>query len=397
MQPWRLSIVMSCDETYREGRKQMFSTTEKERRHGAIRQILAGDDLKAILLIGDAGNGNAPWGDYRYYTNNRTITYREIVVISPNAAPVILTTTSRKMTEIVRRSFVGECLFSDDLLADAVKLLKERGVTSGRIGVSFEMLSVAWDRRLRELLPAVEWVEVHEKIMALRFSHSEEEAAIFRKGAALCDGAYAVALNAIRPGASEYEILAAMEAFSRARGAEEHFNQIGSGRYSFADGANLIFYYPTRRRLEAGDSVLLEITPRLEGYWTQLVRAVNVGKPNPDLESLQKVCRGAVNAGLERFGPGEKVCDVVAAMESFVSASGYLLKAPYGHISGIDLTEERVSPRNDRTLSPGTAVTIHPTVFTPDERNWTFCGETYLVTRDGYERLNLAGDELITV
>ena len=67
---------------------------------------------------------------------------------------MILTTTSRKMTEIVRRSFVGECLFSDDILADAVKLLKERGIASGRIGVNFEMLSVAWYRRLRELLPA---------------------------------------------------------------------------------------------------------------------------------------------------------------------------------------------------------------------------------------------------
>ena len=83
-------------------------------------------------------------------------------------------------------------------------------------------------------------------------------------------------------------------------------------------------------------------------------------------------------------------------MESFVSASGYLLKAPYGHISGIDLVEDRVSPRNEMALTPGMAVTIHPTVFTRDERNWTFCGETYLVTENGYERLNKAGDDLMT-
>ena len=375
----------------------MFSAMEKKRRHEAIQQMMKEEKLKALLFIGDAGNGNGFSGDYRYYTDNRTITYREVAVISPNAAPVILTTTSRKMTEIVRRSFVGECQFSDDLLADAVKLLKERGIASGRVGVSLEMLSVTWYRRLRELLPAVECVEVHERIKALRFIHSEEEADLFRKGAALCDQEYEYALKFIRPGVSEYEILAAMEAPSRAQGAEEHFNQIGSGRYSFEDGTNLIFYYPTRRRLEAGDSVLLEITPRLEGYWTQLVRAVNVGKRNPDLESLQRVCRDAITAGLERFKPGEKVCHVVAAMESFVIASGYQLKAPCGHISGIDLTEARLSPKNEMVLMPGTAATIHPTVFTQDGRNWTFCGETYLVTQDGYERLNLAGDELITV
>ena len=96
----------------------------------------------------------------------------------------------------------------------------------------------------------------------------------------------------------------ASESFSRPRGAEEHFSLIGSGKYSFENGTNLIFYYPTHRRLEVGDSVLMEITPRYEGYWTQVVRAINVGKPNPDLEAIQKVCRGAIRVGLEQFKPG---------------------------------------------------------------------------------------------
>jgi Xaa-Pro aminopeptidase len=292
---------------------------------------------------------------------------------------------------------VSDCQFSDDLLADAVKLLKDRGISSGRIGVSFEMLSVAWHRRLNEALPAVEWVEVHDRMMQIRSKHSEEEADICRKGAALADGSYEAALKAIRPGATEFEIVAASEGFSRPRGAEEFFSLIGSGKYSFKNGTNLIFYYPTHRRLEVGDSVLMEITPRCEGYWTQVVRAVSVGEPNPDLEAIQKVCRGAINAGLEQFGPGKKVSDVVLAMEPYVADCGYLLKPPFGHISGVDLVEGRVSPKNEMVLTPGTSVTIHPTVFTLDEKNWSFCGETYLVTQDGYERLNLAGDELITL
>lgn len=375
----------------------MFSTAEKERRYRAIRQVLVEDDLKALLLIGDAGNGFGFSGDYRYFTDNRTITYREVVAVFPNSEPVLFTTTTRKMTEITRRSFVRICQFSDDLLADAVKLLKDHGISSGRIGVSFEMLSVAWYRYLREVLPAIELVEVHDQLMRIRFTHSEEEADICRKGAALADGSYEAALKVIRPGASEFEVIAAIEGFSRPRGAEEHFSLIGSGKYSFKNGTNLIFYYPTHRRLEVGDSVLMEITPRCEGYWTQVVRAVNVGEPNPDLEAIQRVCRGAIKVGLEQFGPGKRVSDVVSAMEPYVADSGFVLKPPFGHISGIDLVEARVSPKNEMVLTVGTSVTIHPTVFTRDERNWSFCGETYLVTHDGYERLNKAGDELITV
>ncbi|HME42622.1 MAG TPA: M24 family metallopeptidase [Syntrophorhabdales bacterium] len=375
----------------------MFSPTEKERRHGPVRQVIKDDDLKAILLIGDAGNGSGFSGDYRYYTNNRTITYREVIVVFPHSEAVLFTTTTRKLPEIERRSFVSDCRFSDDLLDDTIKLLIKHGISSGRIGVSFEMLSVAWHRRLMESFPSVEWVEVHEKMMQIRFNHSDEEANICRKGASLADGSYEAALAAIRPGASEFEIVAAIEGFSRPRGAEEHFSLIGSGKYSFRNGTNLIFYYPTHRRLEVGDSVLMEITPRYEGYWTQVVRAVNVGAPNPDLENIQRVCRGAIKAGLEQFGPGKKVRDVVLAMEPYVANCGYVLKAPFGHISGIDLVEARVSPKNEMVLTPGTSVTIHPTVFTRDDKNWSFCGETYLVTQDGYERLNRAADDLITV
>jgi Xaa-Pro dipeptidase len=375
----------------------MFSATEKERRYKALQQLLTDDDLKAILLIGDAGNGFGFSGDYRYFTDNRTITYREVLVVLPGSEPVLFTTSTRKLLEIKRRSFVNDCYMSDDLLEDAIKLLKEHGISSGRIGVSFEMLSLTWHRRLMEAFSAMEWVEVHERLMQIRFKHSEEEADVCRRGAALADGCYEAALAAIRPGVSEFEIVAASEGFSRPRGAEEHFSLIGSARYSFANGTNLIFYYPTHRRLEVGDSVLMEITPRYEGYWTQVVRAVNVGRPNPDLEAIQKVCRGAIRTGLEQFKPGKRVSDVVLAMEPYVAGCGYMLKPPFGHISGIDLVEARVSPRNDMVLTPGTSVTIHPTIFTKDEKNWSFCGETYLVTQDGYERLNKAGDELITV
>lgn len=374
----------------------MRSTTEKETRHKAIREILDDQNLKALLLIGDVNNGYAYCGDFRYYTDNRTITYREVVVVFRDSEAVLFTTTTRKLDEIVARSFVSDCRFSEDIIADVIKLLKERGISSGRIGVNFEMLSVAWHTYLKDGLPRIEWVETHEQIMQIRFKRSQEEADIFRKGAALGDGSFEAGLKAIRPGASEYEIVAEIEHSSRTGGAEEHFTLIGSGKFGFGNG-NIIFYYPTHRRIEIGDTLLMEITPRYEGYWTQLVRAVNVGQPNTDLEKIQRVCREAINKGLEQFKPGKKVRDIVLAMESYVAGCGYLLKSPFGHICGVDLIEGRVSPQNEMLLTPGTAVIIHPTVFTPDGKHWSFCGETYLVTQDGYERLHRTGDELITL
>ena len=374
----------------------MFSKTEKERRHGAIRQILDSEDLNALLLIGDANLGFDFCGDLRYYSNNRTIVYREVIVVFRNSEPALFTTTTRKLEEIAARSFMSDIRFSDDVVADVITVLKERGVSSGRIGVNLEMLSMAWNKLFKEALPEIEWVETHESMMQVRRKHSDEEADVFRKGAALGDGSFEAALKAIRPGASQFEIVAELEHYSRSRGAEEHFTLIGSAKFSFSTGTNIIFYYPTHRRLEVGDSLLMEITPRYEGYWTQLVRAVNVGKPNEDLAKIQTVCRDAIKRGLEQFKPGNRIKDVVLAMESSVSGSQFQLKPPLGHITGVDMIEGRVSPRNETLLTPGMAVIIHPTVFTSDGRNWTFCGETYLVTAGGYERLHHTDDQLIT-
>ena len=83
----------------------------------------------------------------------------------------------------------------------------------------------------------------------------------------------------IRPGVSEYEIVSEIERYARAGGAEARFTLIGSGKFAFGDGNTLpLPISPSSRRVEDGDSIVMEITPRYEGYWTQLVRTVNVRK-----------------------------------------------------------------------------------------------------------------------
>jgi Xaa-Pro aminopeptidase len=375
----------------------MFSIAEMERRRKAIFQILTSANVKALLLVGDAGHGWDFNGDLRYYTNNRTISQREAVIILPDSEPTYFSPTTGKVSELKARSFLKDCRPSANPITDVIEFLKGRGISSGRIGVNFEMLSVAWYTRLKDAFPKIDWVETHDRILPLRLQRSREEVDILRTAASLADGSFEAGLKAIRPGMTEFEVIAEIEHFSRARGAEEHFTQIGSGKFSFSEGTNLIFYYPTHRRIEKGDSLLLEITPRYAGYWPQVVRAVNVGQPNADLEKLQKVSRDILNAGLEQFKPGRKIKDVVLAMEAYAKRQGHPVGGAFGHMTGIDMIEGRVSSQNEMELTPGTSVIIHPLVFTPDRRNWTFCGETYLVTQDGYERLNKVGDELITV
>jgi Xaa-Pro aminopeptidase len=281
---------------------------------------------------------------------------------------------------------------------DIVRLLNERGASSGRVGVSLEVLPVSWLNHFRKELPRVEWVGTHDQILALRLRRSEEEADLLRRCAPLADGGYEAAVGMIRPGVSEYEIAAAIEAYARARGAERHFTLIASGKFALGDRNGLpLPYAPSPRRVEEGDSVVMEITPCLDGYWSQLVRTVNVGVPNPDIEKLFRAARDAILEALKVLHPGKTVRDLVLAIDDCIRNRGYLPSPPYGHVCAVDLVEARVSEQNAQVLEPGMGVILHPTLLTPDGKNSFFWGETYLVTAGGHERINRASDELKTV
>ena len=376
-----------------------FTSQERESRDKAIRKILETEGLQALLLIGNTSAGPGFNGDLRYYTDNRIIFYRQVVLLFPRSEPVLFAGTEIQRQAAVRRSSVKDCrLIGEHFIADVANLLKERGISKGRVGVSFEMLPTAWYFYLKQQFPQVEWVETHDRIMHLRSRPSKEEMEVFRKAAKLGDGGFDAALRVIRPGVNEFEIAAEIERAARAEGGEDHFTLIGSGKFSFGDDNTLpLPYSPSPRRIELGDSVVMEITPRYEGYWTQLVRTVNVGKSNKDLEKIHRVCLGALKKSLGEMKPGKRVKDVVLAMGEPVKEAGYLLKPPIGHIAGVDLMEARVSQQNETVLEPGMAVIIHPTVFTPDGKRSFFWGETYLVGPDGFERLHRSTDELLTI
>ena len=375
-----------------------FSGAERARREKAIRGVMEAKGLEALILIGDTNVGSEYLGDFRYYVDNRIIAGQQAAVLLPQGEPVLFVGTAIQQQAASRRSSVRDCRVSDNLLADTVGLLKKQNILKGKIGISFAMVSVPWFNYLKKELPDIEWIETHEDIFDIRTHHTPEEADLFRKCGMIGAGEFEAAAKMIKPGVTEYEIAAAIEEHGRVLGAEQHFTLVGSGRYVPGEGNGLpLPYSPSQRPVEVGDSVVMEITPRVEGYWTQIVRTVNVARPNAELEKLYRVSCDAIRKGLEVFKPGKTIRDVVLAMDAYVKECGYLFRPPTGHICGVDLIEGRVSPQNTRVLEPGTAVIIHPTVGTPDGKNTFFWGETYLVTDTGHERLNPVTDELLTV
>ena len=204
-----------------------------------MQRIMQAKALNALILFGEVNVGNELYGDLRYYVDNKNVANRQVAVLFPAMQPVLFVGSPIQQQAASRRSSIRDCRSSNNMLADIVTLLKERHAVAGKIGVHFDVLPVKWYEYLKKELPGIDWVETHPEIAEARFHRSREEADLFRQCAQLADGGYEAALRTIRPGANEFQVAAAIEEYARARGAEQHFTLIGSGRFAPGDDNGL--------------------------------------------------------------------------------------------------------------------------------------------------------------
>ena len=122
----------------------MFSQREREARHQAILGMMRKEDLKALILIGDTNVGPSICGDLRYYNDFFVIFYRQITLIFLEYDPVLFAFSETSRQAAIKRSSVKDCRYTEDLIGETAKLLKQRGILKGRIGLSLEMIPYAW-------------------------------------------------------------------------------------------------------------------------------------------------------------------------------------------------------------------------------------------------------------
>lgn len=377
----------------------MLSLTEKKRRFGAADAMMKEEGLGALFLVGNGAVGVRAYGCYRYFVDNRVYYHMQALVAVHGQEPTVCCSTQTHLKALSSRNYTDVRVLGDNILAGAISVLKEKGVTAGKLGVSFEMLPAGWYLQLKKELPKLELVDVTENIFEIRASRSLEEVELYRRCAKIADAGYSEVCRAAKPGVTEHDLAAVLDYTMKKNGAEETFTLLSSGRFSFKnnDLACLHFAAGSSREIQNGDSIAFEITPRYQGYWTQLVRTISIGEPTEDLVILHKLACETIEKTRALLKPGVLLRDVIKFMAEYISAAGYIPKLPFGHICAIDLNEGRVDPESDVVLKSGMAVILHPTIVTPDIDTSIFWGETYLVTPDGGECLMESSKELLVM
>src|SRR5262249_2825761 len=142
----------------------------------------------------------------------------------------------------------------------------------------------------------------------LLMAKSELEVAAVRRAARFADEGYAVFLAAARPGRADYELIAEVEAFYRAKGVADNFQIIGAGGPEVRGMAP-----PSGKRIKRGDLVTTELTPCVDGYYCQICRTLVGGPASAGQRAAHALWRDAMEAGIAAVRAGITAADIARA------------------------------------------------------------------------------------
>ncbi|MFQ5681681.1 MAG: M24 family metallopeptidase [Candidatus Binatia bacterium] len=367
-----------------------LSNREKERRYQSLRQRMKEQSVDAVLLRGSSairGDG----AGFRFLTDFPNINIPLVLIFFRNAQeqPIMLVESRFQTMRAKKYSWVDDVRLSSNFFQTLLEILEEKHLDHSTVGIDgLDRFPFLWGEKIAESFPELRLVEFGLLLKQLRAYRTSEEVRLVKRSAGLVDLAFRQGIKHIKSGKTEWEVVAHMDYLLKSRGVEKTFNII-------SQGPKIDAYPPSGRKIGNKGMVFIELTACYGGYWTQLARAVSLGKPDKMLVKMHQASLRAIKEALKYLKPGFKVSKPMAVMEESIKRSGLDYIPIYGHIVGIDMVEDRPSPKNDTEIVPGMVFIVHPC---PGKgKSSLLWGETYLITEKNNLRLNQVGDELIVL
>ncbi|MBI4524541.1 MAG: aminopeptidase P family protein [Deltaproteobacteria bacterium] len=351
---------------------------ERDRRIESVRRKMREQSLAALIISGSTSRK----GHFQYLTNyNIPIDYC-YMLLPLDGDPTLFVFTPNQARIAPKRSWVSDARHSPDYGASIAARLRELGADGKKVGVvGMDVMSARTYQTIIEILPCANLVDAGEIVAEARTIKNAEEIDLIRESAVMADGACAAGRGAAHEGARDYEVFAEMDYFLKRHGVIEAFNLVT------ADTLPAFPYLPVSNVLKDGDAVLMEITPRYQGYYAQLTVGAVVGQPNPERLKMVQVAQDALEKGIEVLRPGTRASNVDASMRAVVEGAGYAMPQRAGHGVGLEVDEPpALIPSNQTLLQPGMTVVVHPSVVIPG-KGGVFMGGTFLITPEGHEKL----------
>ena len=354
---------------------QTFSEQEMQNRQARLRQVMAKTDVEAIIATS--------FHNTLYYSNFWMTPFgRGHFAVLPRQGAGAVVAPRIEFDRPERYSWFDDVRIYWDTrspLDGSIKLIKQiledRGITSGRIGIEHEYITLGFFQSLKIALPDCEFIDVTLPIMEAQIIKSDEEIQLIRGGAQVAVVGARAFMDAIDEGVTEADVaraaVIAMEDEMRVRFPdyevqEDTFSwcQSGVDRTYVAHAPN------TWNKIQRNQLLSLNVFPMIVGYYHLLERSVYFGELPDAVRRPLEVQIAAHHAGIKALKPGMQFNQIDDAVDPVFKEAGYLGDRTFGtgHSFGImsrwygrdEIGEMR--PYNDRKLEKNMVVSMEPMI-----------------------------------
>ncbi|RJR27818.1 MAG: aminopeptidase P family protein [Desulfobacteraceae bacterium] len=274
-----------------------------------------------------------------------------------------------------------ERMVGDRQFTSVVQKLK-RTVSNGKIATELDLLPANQYKLWQYLLDEYEIVDASPAILAQRRMKDSSEMEKIKKACEAQEAGHRAVFDLLRPGTSELELAAGIENAHRLAGHEgvvfmrlpDFFmsrGPIGSGnnlsRFSgviySVTGVGLspaVPVGPSKKRIEDGDLVIVDIPVQVEGYHADQTRTYCLGKAETEVRDLHQAMIEISDCVIGHAMPGIRCCDLFevgmekanecGVADAYLSFGKGRKSHMIGHGIGLECTEPPIISLNDQSF-----------------------------------------------
>jgi len=269
-------------------------------------------------------------------------------------------------------------------LARGLAVLPEKAKT---LHLEPEFVSLALRDEIKKARPGLRLAAAPFETGSPRAQKSPAEIRLVQKALAITEAAVSALWEILEPGLTEREAAFFLE---------NEFRRLGADGPAFetivASGPNgaLPHAEPGRKKIRAGETVIVDCGARFKGYCADITRTKIIGRPRKWQREIYAIVKEAQTLALAALAPGRPTAEVDRAARGFIAARGYgqYFGHSLGHGVGLFIHEApRLSPRSREELQPGHIVTVEPGIYLPG-RGGVRLEQLALITDQGAKILN---------
>lgn len=215
--------------------------------------------------------------------------------------------------------------------------------------------------QLQGLRPDGPYVSLSPVLGPLRASKDADELDAMRRSAAVTDAVVEECAAGLRPGVTEREVQAWVNAEYRRRGAEPAFALI-----CFGPNTARPHHASGDRQLRDGDLVILDIGCFIDGYASDITRTLAFGEPDPEARRVYGIVHAAHMAAFAGWRAGMSGAELDRVVRGAIASAGYGDRFVHrtGHGIGLSVHESPyVASGSTTPLQPGMCFSVEPGVY----------------------------------